>query len=96
MNDLSHIRTKLSSHKAELGEKYRVKDLAVFGSYARGEQRPDSDVDILVEFSSPVGIEFIDLGNYLETLLNLPVDLVSRSGIKSKYFQQIVDELKYV
>lgn len=68
----------------------------MFGSYARNEQRQDSDVDILVEFDSPVGIEFIDLGNYLERILNLNVDLVSRNGIKPQYFKQIEGDLKYV
>lgn len=73
-----------------------VKTLAVFGSYARNEQKHDSDVDILVEFRSPVGIEFVDLGDYLERILNLRVDLVSRNGIKPKYFQRIEPDLKYV
>ena len=67
----------------------------MFGSYARNEQRNDSDVDILVEFSSPVGIEFIDLGNYLERILKLRVDLVSRNGIKPQYFSQISCDLRY-
>jgi len=77
-------------------DRFRVKTIAVFGSYARQQQRHDSDVDILVEFSSPVGIEFIDLGNYLERLLNLRVDLVSRNGIKPQYFRRIESDLKYV
>ena len=68
----------------------------MFGSYARNEQRPDSDIDILVEFDAPVGVEFIDLANYLEDLLKLRVDLVSRNGIKPKYFTEIQPDLKYV
>lgn len=96
MTSLSQIQSTLSSHREELFDRFMVKNLAVFGSYARNEQRQDSDVDILVEFNSPVGIEFIDLGNYLERLLNLRVDLVSRNGIKPKYFQQIEGDLKYV
>ena len=96
MKSLSQIRSTLSSHRAELLDLFRVKTLAVFGSYARNEQRNDSDVDILVEFNSPVGIEFIDLGNYLERILDLRVDLVSRNGIKPKYFSEIEGDLKYV
>lgn len=76
MTDLSRIKHKLSLHKAECANRFRVKNLAVFGSYARDEQREDSDIDILVEFETPVGIEFIDLGNYLERLLNVRVDLI--------------------
>ena len=96
MTSLSQIQATLSSHKAEFFDLFRVKNLAVFGSYARNEQRNDSDVDILVEFNSPVGIEFIDLGNYLERILDLRVDLVSRNGIKPKYYAQIEGDLKYV
>lgn len=81
---------------AEFSVRFKVKKLAVFGSYARNEQRSDSDVDILVEFNAPVGVEFIDLGNYLERILNLRVDIVSRDGIKPKYFREIESDLKYV
>lgn len=96
MTSLSQIQTTLSSHKAEFFDLFRVKTLAVFGSYARNEQGNDSDVDILVEFNSPVGIEFIDLGNYLERILNLRVDLVSRNGVKPQDFRRIHSDLKYV
>ena len=49
--------------------------MAIFGSYARGEQRMDSDVDVLVEFNAPIGMRFIDLANDLETILQTKVDL---------------------
>ncbi len=96
MTSLSQIQKTLESHKAEFADLFSVKTMAIFGSYARNEQRNDSDVDILVEFNSPVGIEFIDLGNYLERILNLRVDLVSRNGVKPQYFSEIRDDLKYV
>jgi len=50
----------------------------------------------LVEFNKPVGIEFIDLANELESILNLKVDLVSRNGVKTKYFGSIENDLIYV
>lgn len=96
MTSLSQIRSTLSSHKAEVAKLFGVKNLAVFGSYARNEQRADSDVDILVEFSAPVGIEFIDLGDYLENILSLPVDLVSKNGVKPKHLQRIEPDLIFV
>ena len=96
MPNLGQIEKTLASHKAEFRDRFRVRNFAVFGSYARNEPQPDSDLDLLVEFDAPVGIEFIDLGNYLERILNLCVDLVSRNGIKPQYFRQIKDELKYV
>ena len=92
------IRSKktLISRKAELFERFGIKNLAIFGSYARNEQRSDSDIDMLVEFDGPIGIEFIDLANQLETILQLRVDLVSRTGIKPKYYKAISSDLRYV
>ena len=96
MTGFDEIQRKLSRHKAEFADRFKVKALALFGSYARNEHVPDSDVDILVEFDSPVGVEFIDLGNYLESILGRRVDLVSRNGIKPKYFERIKRDLRYV
>lgn len=96
MKNLRQIQKTLSECKIEIFEKYHVKNMAIFGSYAKGEQKMHSDVDILVEFMAPVGVEFIDLANYLERLLNIPVDLVSRHGIKPKYFKEIQRDLTYV
>ncbi|HQU91441.1 MAG TPA: nucleotidyltransferase family protein [Pyrinomonadaceae bacterium] len=95
MRNLGQIQQTLSARKPELASMFHVRSLAVFGSYARNEQQPDSDVDILVEFDAPVGVEFIDLANYLEDLLQMRVDLVSRNGIKLKYFSEIQPDLKY-
>ena len=96
MKSLRHIQEILAAHKEELLSEYHVERLAIFGSYARNEQKIGSDVDILVDFKGPVGIEFVDLANYLEDLLNMRVDLVSRKGIKHKYYQAIQDDLTYV
>lgn len=96
MKTLAQVTATLSSHKPQLTEKYHVKNMAVFGSFARNEQKKTSDLDILVEFKRPVGIEFIDLANYLEHLLKVKVDLVSKNGIKPKYFREIKNDLRYV
>jgi len=96
MKKLSQIKATLYSRKSDLFQKYRVKRIAIFGSCARNQQEKHSDVDILVEFNSPIGIEFIDLANYLESLLKVRVDLVSRNGIKPRYFREIKNDLKYV
>ena len=78
-------------------KKYGVKELAIFGSYSRNEAVADkSDVDILVDFSQPIGLAFVDLADELESLLQLKVDLVSRGGIKPKYFTVIEPDLIYV
>lgn len=96
MKNLAQIRTTLTTHKGELFQRYHLKNMAIFGSYARNEQKKTSDLDILVEFSAPIDIEFIDLANYLEGLLKLRVDLVSKNGIKPKYYKEIKNDLKHV
>ena len=89
-------KKKVNGTKKSLFQKYPIKELAIFGSYAREEQSPKSDLDVLVEFHSSVGSEFIELGDELEELLGIKVDLVSKKGIKPRYLEQIKDELIYV
>lgn len=96
MKTLDNIKEILSNHKERLFVKYPIKALAIFGSVSRGDDNEKSDVDILVDFNEPVGIEFIDLANELQEVLNKKVDLVSRNGIKKRYFQHIKNELKHV
>jgi predicted nucleotidyltransferase len=70
--------------------------MALFGSYAMGTATETSDVDILVEVSRPVGFEFIDLSIELESLLQKPVDLVTRQAIKSRLLPYVTRQLHYV
>ena len=71
--------------------------MGVFGSVTRNDFSPEkSDVDIIVEFSRPIGIEFIDLANYLESQIRRKIDLVSRNGIKKKYLEAIEKNIIYV
>jgi len=73
--------------------KLGVASLAVFGSAARDEARPESDVDLLVEFSQPVGLfELVAVKEYLEELLGLPVDLVTRDSLKQQLRERILKE----
>jgi len=96
MENLNSIIEILKKHKSELVDKYGLSQLAIFGSYARRQERENSDVDILVEFNRPIGLEFIDLAEELEKILHIKVDLVSKKGIKKKYFKSIETELAYV
>lgn len=96
MQELSSIKSIISQNKDRLSQKYGLKSIAIFGSYARNQQTLESDIDILVEFNRQIGLEFIDLADELEELLNINVDLVSKDGLKLKYMHSIVDELEYV
>lgn len=96
MQTLKAIQEILSGHKQRLMAGYGLRRLAIFGSYARNQQTADSDIDILVEFDQPIGLKFIDLAEELEQILQIKVDLVSKKGIKEKYFKMIEKELCYV
>ena len=96
MDHFSAIQKILKQEKPRLAAKYHVSTLGLFGSVVRNDFTSKSDIDILVDFSKPVGIEFLDLANELETVLNRKVDLVSKSGIKPGYFREIQSEIVYV
>ena len=94
---LKDVQKILRAHRRELREQYGVKRIGVFGSYSRNEQRADSDIDILVEFERPVGlITFVRLQEYLEGLLGVKVDLVTRNALKKRLKERILREVKYV
>ncbi|WP_297522978.1 nucleotidyltransferase family protein [Thermococcus sp.] len=94
---LQDVQEVLQAHKEELRKKYGVKRIGVFGSYSRGEQREDSDVDVLVEFEKPVGlIDFVRLREYLESLLGVKVDLVTKRALKKRIKERVLQEVKYV
>lgn len=96
MASLNDIKDILKNNKQRLAHKYGLSLMAIFGSYGRGQQTEKSDIDILVDFNKPIGIEFIDLANELEKLLKTKVDLVSKNGVKPYYLKQIEQELNYV
>ncbi len=97
MTQFESIKSLLVQLKPELIEKYSISTIGLFGSVVRDDFSPStSDIDIIVEFSKPVGIEFIDLADYLEQQIKRKVDLVSRKGIKKKYLQAIESDIVYV
>jgi len=65
-----------------LAAQYGVKRIGLFGSYAKGTPDESSDVDILVEFEQPIGLQFIELAEHLEQLLGKPVDVLTPAGIR--------------
>lgn len=96
MTTYAEIKDMLQRLKPKLQQRFHVSEIGLFGSVVRDDFTPSSDIDIVVDFSKPVGIEFIDLANYIESKLMRPVDLVSRLGIKKSYFQAIESEIEYV
>jgi predicted nucleotidyltransferase len=87
----------ISAHRAELTEKYGVKSLAVFGSVARDEAVPASDIDMLVEFHRPVGLfGLFSLQDRLEELFGRKVDLGTPDSLKPRLRSYVMSELVYV
>lgn len=96
MKNINEIKSFLQKYIEDYKKKYNVKSLGIFGSYSRGDQTADSDVDIVVEFDQPIGLKFVSFANELEEVLQMKVDLVSRKGIKQKYWEYIEKEVIYV
>jgi len=96
MKDLSTIKQIIKELKSDLEKKFHVSSIGIFGSIVRHDFSENSDVDIIVDFSQPIGIEFIDLADLLEEKFHEQVDLVSKKGIKPQYFSSIENEIVYV
>jgi predicted nucleotidyltransferase len=90
------IILKLRDIKPLLYKKYGVTELALFGSYSRDEQTPQSDIDILVDTNVPHGFSFLNIVYELDALFDKEVQVVSKGAIKPKYFASIKPDLIYV
>ncbi len=87
----------LRAHLPELQHRYGVKSLGIFGSVVRGEQGGSSDLDVLVEFTSPpTFFQFIEMEDYLGQLLGVRVDLVMKSALKPRIGERVLSEVVLV
>ena len=83
MKDINEIKKTLAANRNELKERYNVKSISIFGSYARGNQTKRSDLDVLVDLEKPIGIfGLMDLQDYIRKRVGLKVDLVTKDGLK--------------
>ncbi len=96
MKNLNEIENILKNYKPELIQKYNVSELGIFGSFARNEQSEASDIDILIDFKQPIGLQFVEIADNLEKVLGLKVDLVSKNAIKPRLMQFIQQDIRYV
>lgn len=99
MKSLREITKTLGVQKEKLLKEYHVKEIGIFGSVVRGEQKKRSDVDILVEFEEGTRLgllRFINLENYLSELLSMKVDLVMKSALKPRIGKHILRETVYL
>jgi predicted nucleotidyltransferase len=99
MKTFLQIENTLKAHKDEIYKKYKIKDIAVFGSYIKGKADENSDLDILVEFEFNANLSllgYIGIENYLSSLLDVKVDLVEKKGLKPFIGQQILNEAMHI
>jgi uncharacterized protein len=94
MKTFEEIKEILKKQKPFLMEKYGVKEIGIFGSYAKGEQKDKSDLDILVEFGRSIGFfEFLELEEYLANTIGVKVELVTKRALKPKIGEYILSEV---
>lgn len=97
MKSSGEIQTQLAALKPELQKEYPISELGVFGSYARAEQRPESDIDVLVVFERPVTLfDLVRLENELTDQLDIDVDLVTRNSLKPRIESRVEEDVVYV
>jgi predicted nucleotidyltransferase len=91
------IMEKITRKYLVLKDKYKIKTLALFGSYVRGAQKRKSDVDILVEFEKPIGLfKFMALERELSAIIGKKVDLVMKTALKPRIGEHILREAIYI
>lgn len=99
MEPLESLKSQLIALKPDLQRDYHITELGIFGSYVRGEQTPESDVDILVEFdpSFKFGLfTYCHIENYISDTLGKKVDLVMKRALKPYIGKQILREVIYL
>ena len=96
METPQQIESKLKAVKPYLSKEFGVDQIGYFGSFANGDYREDSDLDILVAFSRKIGWKFFDLKDYLESAIGRKVDLVTERSIKKQWKQAILQQVKYI
>ncbi len=95
--DVNVLMEKLKGELPRLREEFSVKSLGLFGSYLRGEQKRDSDLDILVEFTEIPGMfRYLALERDLSRVLGAPVDLVMKEALKPAIGKRILNEVRQV
>lgn len=96
-NQLAEIKDIINKHTNILQKDYHVKNVGIFGSVAKGDQKETSDVDILVELSEPLGLfKFVELENFLGKILKKKVDLTTKGALKPIIKDNILKEIIYV
>ncbi len=94
---LEEIKQILTPYKSFLVEKFKVKELGIFGSYVKGKQTEDSDVDVLVEFSEvPTLFDLVEIQDLLSDKIGISVDLIEKESLLPAISKNVLSETVYV
>lgn len=90
------IENKIRAVKPYLKEEFGIDQIGYFGSFANGDYREDSDLDVLVTFSKKIGWKFFDLKDYLESVLGRKIDLVTERSLRKQWKKAILEQVRYI
>ena len=94
MKTMDRIKKVIADNRDILSREFKVKEIGLFGSVVRGEEKASSDVDILVEFDEPISLfKFLELEELLSGLIGKKVDLVSKKALKPRIGRRILSEV---
>jgi hypothetical protein len=97
MKTLEEIQQILRQNKSLLQENYQIAQLGIFGSYARGEQTEESDIDVLIDYEqAPTLFKLVELRDYLSNAMGMKVDVVTKNGLKPRIRERVLSEVVYV
>jgi len=97
MQSTQEILDVIRQSKQHLVSTFKVREVGVFGSVIRGEQRDDSDIDLLVDLAATADLlDLIGIGQYLEERLHTRVDVVPRNSLRREFRDQVLKEVCYL
>ena len=97
MKDLEEIKQILRQSKPFLKDNYRITEVGIFGYYAHGKETESSDVDVIVDYQKPPTlIMLVELKEYLSSLIDMKVDVVTKKGLKPRIKEKVLSEVIYV
>jgi len=85
---------KIKKQYPYLSSQFGVERIGLFGSVAKQKEKSDSDIDIVVEFSKPIGLKFMSLVEYLEELFGKKVDVLTKEGIKNIRVKKVSSDIE--
>ncbi|MCE5252216.1 nucleotidyltransferase family protein [bacterium] len=96
MKSCEEIVKLLAHNKPHFERRFKVRRIGVFGSVARGDAIPGSDIDIIVDVDPSIGLDFVTLADEIEHLLGEHVDVISHRAINSRHWREIEQDIVYV